>query len=120
MGNDSKLIRAVIESGQNQGEAFWELPLPAEYKELFENAIRRSQQHRRPRRRRTDGRTFLQEFIPEGTTLGALDIAGPFIREKEWKYYEAGGIGFGLKTLVDLAERFNDYAGIIYREAGNA
>ena len=31
------------------------------------------------------------------------------IRDKEWKYYEAGAIGFGLKTLVDLAERFNEY-----------
>jgi hypothetical protein len=29
--------------------------------------------------------------------------------EKPWKYYEAGGVGFGLKTLVDLAERFNEY-----------
>jgi len=29
-------------------------------------------------------------------------------REKDWKYYEAGAIGFGVKTLVDLCERFRD------------
>ena len=52
---------------------------------------------------------FLQEFVPARTAWAHLDIAGPFIREKDWKYYEAGAIGFGLKTLVDLAERFNDY-----------
>ena len=52
---------------------------------------------------------FLQEFVPEKTAWAHLDIAGPFIREKEWKYYEAGAIGFGLKTLVDVAERFNEY-----------
>ena len=46
---------------------------------------------------------------PEGTPWAHLDIAGPFIRDKEWKYYEAGAIGFGTKTLVDLAERFTEY-----------
>ena len=52
---------------------------------------------------------FLQEFVPEGAAWAHLDIAGPFIRDKEWKYYEAGGIGFGLKTLVDVCERFHEY-----------
>ena len=50
---------------------------------------------------------FLQEFVPESTPWAHLDIAGPFIREKEWKYYEAGATAFGLKTLVDVAERFS-------------
>src|SRR5437667_3753047 len=35
MGNNDKLIEAVIQSGQNQGESYWELPLPEEYKELL-------------------------------------------------------------------------------------
>jgi leucyl aminopeptidase len=35
MGNDERLVQAVIQSGQNQGEAFWELPLPDEYKDLL-------------------------------------------------------------------------------------
>ena len=29
-------------------------------------------------------------------------------KDKDWKYYEPGALGFGLKTLVDLAERFHD------------
>ncbi len=52
---------------------------------------------------------FLQEFIPKKTSWAHLDIAGPFMRSKKWKYYEAGAIGFGAKTMIDLAERFNDY-----------
>ena len=52
---------------------------------------------------------FLQEFVPDGAAWAHLDIAGPFLVEKPWKYYEAGAVGFGLKTLVDLAERFHDY-----------
>ena len=52
---------------------------------------------------------FLREFVPDGVAWAHLDIAGPYIRDKDWKYYEAGAIGFGLKTLVDLVERFDEY-----------
>jgi hypothetical protein len=29
-------------------------------------------------------------------------------RDREWRYYEAGALGFGVKTLVHLVERFRD------------
>ena len=54
------------------------------------------------------GGLFLREFVPEKTAWVHLDIAGPMFRDKDWKYYEAGAIGFGVKTLVDLCERFHD------------
>jgi leucyl aminopeptidase len=109
MGTDRELIRRVIHSGENHGEAFWELPLVEEYKESLKTpfadlnniasgglagAI-------------TAG-LFLREFVPEKAAWAHLDIAGPMFRDKDWKYYEAGAIGFGLKTLVDLCERFHD------------
>jgi leucyl aminopeptidase len=109
MGTDPDLVRRVIRSGENNGEAFWELPLVDEYVESLETpyadlnniaagglagAI-------------TAG-LFLREFVPEGTAWAHLDIAGPMFREKDWKYYAPGAIGFGVKTLVDLCERFRD------------
>jgi leucyl aminopeptidase len=110
MGTDADLVRRVIRSGENHGEAFWELPLVEEYKESLKvpvadvnniaagglaGAI-------------TAG-LFLREFVPEGVAWAHLDIAGPMFRDKDWKYYEGGsGIGFGVKTLVDLCERFRD------------
>ena len=109
MGTDHELSRSVMRSGENHGEAFWELPLVEEYKESLKTpfadinniaaaglagAI-------------TAG-LFLREFVPSGAAWVHLDIAGPMFRDKEWKYYEAGAIGFGLKTLVDLCERFRD------------
>jgi len=109
MGNAPKLIQAVIRSGQNQGELFWELPLPAEYKDLLKTPYADLNNIGGPVAGALTAGLFLQEFVPEGTPWAHLDIAGPFIREKEWKYYEAGAIGFGLKTLVDLAQRFNEY-----------
>ncbi len=109
MGTDRDLVRRVIRSGENQGEAFWELPLVEEYKESLKSpfadlnniaagglagAI-------------TAG-LFLREFVPDGVAWAHLDIAGPLFKDKDWKYFEAGAIGFGLKTLVDLCERFRD------------
>jgi leucyl aminopeptidase len=109
LGTDRDLVRRVIRSGENHGEAFWELPLVDEYLESLKTpyadvnniaagglagAI-------------TAG-LFLKEFVPEKTAWAHLDIAGPMFRDKDWKYYEAGAVGFGVKTLVDLCERFRD------------
>ena len=111
MGNDRELVQRVIRSGEHHGEAFWELPLVDEYRETLKTpyadvnniaaggvagAI-------------TAG-LFLKEFVPAGTAWVHLDIAGPMFKDKEWKYYEAGALGFGVKTLVDLCERFHDAA----------
>ncbi len=109
LGTDRELIRRVIRSGENHGEAFWELPLVEEYRDALKSpyadinniasgglagAITAA--------------LFLREFVPKGALWAHLDIAGPMFKEKDWKYYEAGALGFGLKTLVDLSERFHD------------
>jgi leucyl aminopeptidase len=106
---DKELVRRVARSGENHGEAFWELPLVEEYKESLKTpyadlnnisagglagAI-------------TAG-LFLREFVPSGTSWVHLDIAGPMFRDKDWKYYEAGALGFAVKTFVDLCERFRE------------
>jgi len=109
MGNNPDLIRAVIQSGKNHGESFWELPLPEEYKELIKAPCADLNNTGGPLAGASTAGLFLQEFVPPGTAWAHLDIAGPFLKEKDWKYYEAGGIGFGLKTLVDVVERFGEY-----------
>jgi len=109
LGTDAELVQRVIRSGGNHGEVFWELPLVDEYRESLKTpyadinniaagglagAI-------------TAG-LFLREFVPTGVAWAHLDIAGPMFKDKDWKYYEAGALGFGVKTLVDLSERFGD------------
>jgi leucyl aminopeptidase len=109
MGTDRDLIQRVIRSGEHHGEAFWELPLVEEYRESLKSpyadlnniaaggvagAI-------------TAG-LFLREFVPENVKWAHLDIAGPMFKDKDWKYYEPGALAFGLKTLVDVCERFRD------------
>jgi leucyl aminopeptidase len=111
MGTSAELVRRVVRSGENHGESYWELPLVEEYKESLKTpyadvnniaagglagAI-------------TAG-LFLREFVPEGAAWAHLDIAGPMFKDKDWKYYEPGAVGFGVKTLVDLCERFREAA----------
>ncbi len=109
MGNSPELIQSVISSGENHGESYWELPLPEEYKEMLKTPYADLNNIGGALAGASTAGLFLQEFVPEGTAWAHLDIAGPFMRDKSWKYYEAGAIGFGAKTMIDLAAKFNDY-----------
>jgi leucyl aminopeptidase len=111
MGNNRDLVQAVIRSGVNQGENFWEMPLHTEYREMLKTPYADINNVGGALAGTTTAGLFLQEFVPEGAAWAHLDIAGPYMRDKDWKYYEAGAIGFGLKTLVDLSERFSEYFG---------
>jgi leucyl aminopeptidase len=109
LGTDRELIRRLIRSGENQGEVFWELPLVEEYRDALKtpyadiNNIASG-----GLAGAITAALFLREFVPEKTAWAHLDIAGPMFKDKEWKYYEAGAIGFGVKSLIDLSERFHD------------
>jgi leucyl aminopeptidase len=109
MGNSPELIDAVVASGRNHGESYWELPLPEEYKEMLKSPYADINNIGGAVAGASTAGLFLQEFVPEDTAWAHLDIAGPFLMEKNWKYYEPGGVGFGTKTMVDLAERFDEY-----------
>ncbi|HVO10970.1 MAG TPA: leucyl aminopeptidase [Vicinamibacteria bacterium] len=109
MGTDRELVRRVIASGENHGESFWELPLVEEYRDSLKtpyadiNNIAQG-----GLAGAITAGLFLREFVPSGAAWAHLDIAGPMFKDKEWKYFDAGAIGFGVKTLVDLCERFRD------------
>ena len=109
LGSSRELIRRVIAAGESHGEAFWELPMVEEYRDSLKTpyadinniaaggvagAITAA--------------LFLREFVPENVAWAHLDIAGPMFRDRDWRYYEAGALGFGVKTLVHLVERFRE------------
>ena len=106
MGNDPDLVRAVIDAGARHGEAYWELPLIEEYRELLKTPYADLSNIGGKFAGAITAGLFLQEFIPDGALWAHLDIAGPFILEKKWKYYPEGATGFGVKTFVELAESF--------------
>jgi leucyl aminopeptidase len=52
---------------------------------------------------------FLREFVPEGLPWAHIDIAGPsYVEAKPWAYNGKGATGFGVRTLVALAEAMAD------------
>lgn len=104
LGNDPKLVRSVIDSGARRGETFWELPLVEEYRELLKTPYADLNNIGGKLAGTITAALFLQEFVPEDVAWAHLDIAGPFILEKKWKYYPEGATGFGVKTFVELAE----------------
>ncbi len=109
LGTNDELVRRVIRSGENHGEAFWELPLVDEYADSLKTPFADINNIASGGLAGAiTAALFLREFVPEKAAWAHLDIAGPMFRDKDWKYYEAGAIGFGVKTLVDLCERFHD------------
>ena len=107
MGNDTKLVQSVIDSGARHGEPFWELPLVEEYREFLKTPYADINNIGGKLAGAITAGLFLKEFVPDGCAWAHLDIAGPFILERKWKYYPEGATGFGVKTFVDLAERFH-------------
>ena len=106
MGNDPGLVRAVIGAGARHGEVYWELPLIEEYRELLKTPYADLNNIGGKFAGAITAGLFLQEFVPDGALWAHLDIAGPFILERKWKYYPEGATGFGVKTFVELAESF--------------
>ena len=93
MGNDAEWVRAVIEAGEPHGEVFWELPLVKEYAEELRCDSADFKNIGGINAGTITAALFLQEFVPEGAKWAHLDIAGPFIVEKPWKYYPKGATG---------------------------
>ena len=101
--DDDKLVAALEVAATEAGERLWRLPLAKEYKKLIESSVADI--------KNTGGRyggaitaaLFLQEFITNKKTRWAhLDIAGPAATESEQGYIKRGGVGFGVRTLVNL------------------
>ena len=91
LGTDRELIRRVIRSGENHGEAFWELPLVEEYRDALKTpyadinniaagglagAI-------------TAG-LFLREFVPEERRLGPPRHRGPDVPREGLEVLRSG------------------------------
>ncbi|MBK5257879.1 MAG: leucyl aminopeptidase [Vicinamibacteria bacterium] len=109
LGSNPELVRRVIAAGESHGEAFWELPLIEEYRDSLKTSYADINNIASGGvAGAITAALFLREFVPEGAAWAHLDIAGPMFRDRDWRYYEAGALGFGVKTLVHLVERFRE------------
>lgn len=107
VSNDDDAAELVGGAAHAAGEKFWRLPLETEYKTLIESDIADM--------KNTGGRfggtitaaLILSEFVDE-TPWVHLDVAGPARADSNDHYITKGGSGFGVRTLVAVANAVAD------------
>lgn len=97
-------VPQVAAAARSAGERLWPLPLPADYRSNIDSEIADM--------KNTGGSRYggaiaaallLQEFVGD-SEWAHMDIAGPARAEKGEHYVSKGGTGFGVRTLLELAE----------------
>jgi len=105
MTNDQAWADEVRAAGDAVGESLWPLPMFPEFSEQIRSEVADI-------KNTGDGRwggaitaaKFLEEFVA-GKPWVHLDIAGPAFLEGQKPWLDAGGTGFGVRTLVEIARR---------------
>lgn len=102
--NDQDAAQRVLKASARTGERLWQMPLPADYRKAMDSDIADIKNI-------SGGKyggaiyaaLFLAEYVGENPWVH-LDIAGPARWTEEEHYQRKGGSGFGVRTLVALAE----------------
>ena len=105
MGNDDTLLGAIEASSRATGEQVWRLPLPPEYRKQYESPVADMKNIGNGNAGALVAGLILSEFVAPGIPWAHLDIAGPAFVEADDGDVTRGGTGFGVRLLVDLAER---------------
>jgi leucyl aminopeptidase len=107
MANDDGFRDTVRAAADDAGEAMWPMPLPEELRTGLDSLVADLKHTGERHGGMLTAAQFLREFVPEGTPWAHLDIAGPAYNEAgPFGYTPKGGTGFGVRTLVRLAETY--------------
>ncbi len=102
--SDEGLRDKVRQAGASAGEKLWPMPLFPEYRESIKSDVADIKNQGGRQGGVGTSAVFLQEFT--GYPWAHLDIAGMATIEKENGEYVKGATGFGVRTLVELAQRW--------------
>jgi leucyl aminopeptidase len=112
MANDEAWGQTVLAAGKRAGERAWPLPLWPLYDELLKSNV--ADLKNAPGTRyggAIAGAKFLEQFVAV-RPWAHLDIAGPAWAERESAAQDAGGTGYGVRTIVELARAYDGQANI--------
>jgi len=105
MTNNQSWADAVKAAGDAAGEQLWQLPMFPEYGEQIRSEVADIKNVGEGRwGGAITAAKFLEEFVA-GKPWVHLDIAGPAFLESSKSWLDAGGSGFGVRTLVEVARR---------------
>ncbi len=106
MGNDDALRDEVHAAAEAAGELSWPMPIPEDLRASLDSTVADLANIGERMGGMMTAAAFLREFVPADVAWAHVDIAGPaFIDGKPWAYNSKGATGFGVRTLVAVAER---------------
>ena len=101
LGNDQKLIRALMAAGEDCGERLWQLPLWDDYDEQIKSEVADVKNIGGRPAGTITAAAFLKKFA-SGMNWAHLDIAGTAWLEDSRPYIPKGGTGVGVRLLVSF------------------
>ncbi|MGB5657796.1 MAG: leucyl aminopeptidase, partial [Acidimicrobiia bacterium] len=101
-GNDDDAVAAVEAAARFSGEPMWTMPFERSYRKQLKSTIADIKNIGDRFGGAITAALFLSEFVDDRPWVH-LDVAGPARADKEEHYVSAGGTGFGVRTLVELA-----------------
>ena len=104
VGNDDVLIRQIIEAGKKAGESYWQLPALPECKEALKSDVADLLNSAGREASCISGGLFIGEFVEAGIPWAHIDIGGTSTAAKTAGFKVKGGTGFGVSTLIKLAQ----------------
>jgi len=105
MTNEEAWAQAVKAAASATGEQVWELPMFPEFGEQIKSEVADIKNVGEGRwGGAITAAKFLEEFVA-GKPWVHLDIAGPAFFESSKSWLDAGGTGYGVRTLIEVASR---------------
>lgn len=104
-GNDDGWAERVRQAAEMAGERVWRLPLPPDYGEQLKSHVADVKNVGSRHGGAITAALFLQQFVGK-TPWVHLDIAGPAFASEDAPSRDAGGTGFGVASLVELASGY--------------
>jgi len=105
--NSEGLTETLVESGAENGEKWWRMPLDEEYADSLKDKVADIRNIADDGPGAIVAALFLKEFVKKDLQWAHLDIAGVDFTSKSYKYTEYGATAFGLKTLVETAKKYS-------------
>jgi leucyl aminopeptidase len=105
-GNRDSWSDALRQAARRSGEKIWPLPMDPHYEDLIKSQVADIKNTAGTRYGGAIAAAkFLEQFVA-GVPWAHLDIAGPAWAEHENPVRDAGGTGFGVRTLIELALQY--------------
>ncbi|MEM9724939.1 MAG: leucyl aminopeptidase [Pseudomonadota bacterium] len=106
--NDDDWAAAIEKAADAEGEGIWRMPLGAAYDKTLKSRIADMKNVGGRQGGSITAAQFIQRFVKEGASWAHIDIAGVAMTKEPGPVWPKGASGWGVATLVRLAESMND------------